>query len=161
MYYLGYSLLGALGIAIIIVVANFFLAVVRQKIQKAVLIRKDTRMRFTTEIINNIKIIKLNSWISYFTDKVAKARSSELSLSFLSVIMASFNVFMMFSLAPGLSLASFGVFFATDHSISLADGFACLQVMNSLNMPIRWIPQFIGTYLQFLVSMRRIQNFID
>ena len=75
--------------------------------------------------------------------------------------MASINIFMMFSLAPGIALASFGVFFATDHTISLANGFACLQVMNSLNMPIRWIPQFIGTFLQFMVSMRRIQNFID
>lgn len=118
-------------------------------------------MRFTTELINNVKIIKLNSWISYFTDKVTKARSSELYFSFLSVIVATFNVFTMFSLAPGLALASFGVFFATDHTISLANGFACLQVMNSLNMPIRWIPQFIGTFLQFMVSMRRIQKFID
>ena len=65
-YYMGYSLLGALGIAIILVVANFFLAILRQKVQKAVLKRKDTRMRFTTELINNVKIIKLNSWISYF-----------------------------------------------------------------------------------------------
>ena len=160
-YYLEYSLLGALGIAVILVVVNFFIAVVRQKIQKAVLKKKDTRMRFTTELINNVKIIKLNSWISYFTDKVTKARSSELYLSFLSVIVATFNVFTMFSLAPGLALASFGVFFATDHTISLANGFACLQVMNSLNMPIRWIPQFIGTFLQFMVSMRRIQKFID
>lgn len=65
-YYLGYSLLGAFGIAIVLVVINFFLAILGQKIQKVVLTRKDARMRYTTEMINNIKIIKLNSWIQYF-----------------------------------------------------------------------------------------------
>jgi ATP-binding cassette subfamily C (CFTR/MRP) protein 1 len=44
--------------------------------------------------------------------------------------------------------------------MSLAQGFACLQVLASLNMPIRWIPGFIGTLLQFTVSMRRIQKFL-
>ena len=65
-YYIGYSLLGALGIAAILVIVNFYIAVIKQKIQKAMLKKKDTRMRFTTELINNIKIIKLNSWVSYF-----------------------------------------------------------------------------------------------
>lgn len=44
--------------------------------------------------------------------------------------------------------------------MTIANGFAVLQVLNSLNMPIRWIPQFIGTLLSFTVSMRRIQRFL-
>lgn len=65
-YFLGYSILGAFGVAFVLVIINFFLAVLGQKIQKVVLARKDERMRYTTELINNIKIIKLNSWIQYF-----------------------------------------------------------------------------------------------
>ena len=72
-----------------------------------------------------------------------------------------FNVLVIFTLSPALVLASFGVFFATGHTMSLANGFACLQVMNSLNMPIRWIPQFVGVLLKFMVSMRRIQAFLN
>jgi ATP-binding cassette subfamily C (CFTR/MRP) protein 1 len=65
-YFLGYSIFGAFGIAFVLVFINFFLAIIGQKVQKVVLKRKDERMRFTTEFINNIKIIKLNSWIPYF-----------------------------------------------------------------------------------------------
>lgn len=65
-YFLGYSILGAFGIAFVLVFVNFYLAIIGQKIQKVVLTRKDERMRFTTEFINNIKIIKLNSWVPYF-----------------------------------------------------------------------------------------------
>jgi ATP-binding cassette, subfamily C (CFTR/MRP), member 1 len=66
-YFLGYSLLGAFGIAFVLVIINFFLAIIGQKVQKIVLARKDERMRYTTEMINNIKIIKLNSWVKYFS----------------------------------------------------------------------------------------------
>ena len=72
-----------------------------------------------------------------------------------------FNVLIIFTLSPALILAAFGVFFATGHTMSLANGFAWLQVMNSLNMPIRWIPQFVGILLKFMVSMRRIQAFLN
>lgn len=65
-YFLGYSLLGALGVSVVLVVINFFLAIIGQKVQKVVLTRKDQRMRYTTEMINNIKIIKLNSWTKHF-----------------------------------------------------------------------------------------------
>lgn len=70
------------------------------------------------------------------------------------------NVFIMFTLGPALILATFSIYFGTGHTITLAKGFAALQVLNSLNMPIRWIPSFIGTFLQFTVSMRRIQKFL-
>lgn len=65
-YFLGYSLLGALGVSVVLVIVNFFLAIIGQKVQKVVLTRKDQRMRYTTEMINNIKIIKLNSWTKHF-----------------------------------------------------------------------------------------------
>ncbi len=65
-YFFGLSLLGALGVAVVLVIIIFFIAIIGQKIQKVVLTRKDERMRFTTELINNIKIIKLNGWVKYF-----------------------------------------------------------------------------------------------
>ena len=65
-YYLGYSLFAAFGVAFFLVFVNFFIAVFEQRIQKVMLERKDKRMRYTTELINSIKIIKLNSWATYF-----------------------------------------------------------------------------------------------
>ena len=65
-YFFGLSLLGAFGVAFVVVIFNFFIAIIGQKVQKVVLERKDERMRFTTELINNIKIIKLNGWVKFF-----------------------------------------------------------------------------------------------
>jgi len=159
-YFFGYSLFGAFGVSFLLVVANFMLSIVGQKIQKVVLTRKDERMRFTTEVINNIKIIKLNSWIRYFIDKVVKARSNEVGSIRWSFYLMGANIFLMFILGPMLILSTYGIFFGTNHTITLAKGFAALQVLNSLNTPLRWIPSFVGTLLQFSVSMRRIQKFL-
>lgn len=94
------------------------------------------------------------------SDKVNKARNKEIvAIVWTYVLMAS-NVFIIFTLGPALILTTFSIFFASGNTIDLGTGFACLQVLNSLNMPIRWIPQFIGTFLQFTVSMRRIQKFL-
>lgn len=45
------------------IVLNYFTAILTARRQNAVLTAKDSRMRTITETINNIKIIKLNSWI--------------------------------------------------------------------------------------------------
>lgn len=159
-YYFGYSLLGAFGIAIVIIIINFILAVIGQKIQKVVLARKDERMRFTTELINNIKIIKLNSWAYYFIDKLSGARGREIQSYRWGFYMMGVNIAIMFLLGPLLIMSTYGIFFSTGHTITVAKGFAALQVLNSLNMPLRWIPGFIGSLLQFTVSMRRIEKFL-
>ena len=44
--------------------------------------------------------------------------------------------------------------------MGIAQAFAVTQVMFSLEEPIRWIPQFIGVFTEFLISMRRIQNYL-
>ena len=44
--------------------------------------------------------------------------------------------------------------------MGIAQAFAVTQVMFSLEEPIRWIPQFIGVFTEFLISMRRIQKFL-
>ena len=160
LFFFGYSLLGAFGVSFVLIIINFMLAIIGQKIQKRVLARKDTRMRFTTELINNIKIIKLNSWIKYFNDKLTNARNSEVGSIRCTFYFMALNIFIIFALGPMLILSTYGIFFATGHTISLGQGMAALQVLNSLNTPIRWIPSFIGTLLQFSVSMRRIEKFL-
>lgn len=35
-----------------------------------------------------------------------------------------------------------------------------MQVLYAMDEPIRWIPQFIGFFMEFLVSMRRVQKFL-
>jgi hypothetical protein len=40
--------------------------------------KKDDRMNLTTEVINNIKMIKLYSWTESFLKKISQKRKAEL-----------------------------------------------------------------------------------
>jgi len=95
-----------------------------------------------------------------YSDKVNASRAKEISIIVWTYLVLAANIFLMFLLSPSLTLATFSIFFGLGNTMSLAQGFACLQVLGQLNMPIRWIPQFIGIFLQFTVSMRRIQKFL-
>ena len=44
--------------------------------------------------------------------------------------------------------------------MSLADGFAWMQIIYSLDQPMRWLPEFLGVFMEFVVSMKRIQKFL-
>jgi hypothetical protein len=42
------------------------------------MIKKDDRMNITTEVINNIKMIKLYSWTESFLNRISEKRKIEL-----------------------------------------------------------------------------------
>jgi ABC-type bacteriocin/lantibiotic exporter with double-glycine peptidase domain len=159
-YYFGVYLFAAFGIAFVMIVLNFFIAIWNSKLQDKVLERKDKRMNTTTEVVNNIKIIKLNSWVKYFIDKVGVERNKELSTIKKSLLVNSLEIITAFLMSPFFMITTFGVFMLCGNSMSTATGFAALQVLFAIDEPIRWIPQFIGTFMEFLVSMRRIQRFL-
>ena len=60
------------------IVLSYFTAIWNSNIEDTVLKRKDERMNATTEFINSMKIIKLNSWVRHFIEKVTFKRNREL-----------------------------------------------------------------------------------
>lgn len=159
-YYVGYFVFVIFIMGGITIVVNYFFAKINAGIQKKALERKDRRMNATTEIVNNIKIIKLNSWNDYFINKVFSLRSLELFQVRKGYIINSLEIIISWVITPYILLFTFSLFFLTDHDLSLANAFACMHVMYSLESPIKWIPNFIGYLMEFVVSMNRIQKFL-
>jgi len=57
----------------------FFAVGLYQNAQEAVIMRrKDRRMRVTAESINNMKMLKLNSWQESFLARIFRRRAKEL-----------------------------------------------------------------------------------
>mmetsp|Transcript_41879 Transcript_41879/g.48423 ORF Transcript_41879/g.48423 Transcript_41879/m.48423 type:complete len:94 (-) Transcript_41879:1472-1753(-) len=77
-YHFTYYLFVPIGISVLMIFANYFLAKWMARIEASVLEKKDRRMNIVTEVMNNIKIIKLNSWVKYFINKVTVQRNKEL-----------------------------------------------------------------------------------
>ena len=159
-YYFGYSLFAGIGFGIIFTFLNYLIGLGRAALQKRILKEKDKRMRATTEVINNIKAIKLNSWIDMFIKKIFKTRNKELIYIRLGLLVDFSGVFLGWILSPGLFISTLLVFYLTGNDISLPKAFAAMQVFKMLELPMRWVPQFISAFMEFKVSMKRIHRFL-
>jgi ABC-type bacteriocin/lantibiotic exporter with double-glycine peptidase domain len=60
--YVGYSFFAGLGIFLVSFLVNGAFGLWLNKIYADVMKRKDARMEETTEALNNMKTLKLNSW---------------------------------------------------------------------------------------------------
>ncbi|CAI2359203.1 unnamed protein product [Moneuplotes crassus] len=161
LYYFGWFLLPSLGVAVLLVILNFYIAIWNSRIQDEVLERKDKRMNTTTEVVNNIKVIKLNSWGRFFIDKVARLRKREIHSVNKGLVVNTVEIITAFIMSPVFMVGTFFLFFVFGNTMILAHAFAARHVFYSLEEPIRWVPQFVGTFAEFLVSMRRIEKFLQ
>ena len=64
--YIGASFLAGLGVFLIAFVINTFLSKLQARLQKVYMKKTDARISATTECFNNIKMLKLYSWIEPF-----------------------------------------------------------------------------------------------
>jgi hypothetical protein len=61
-YYVGLSFLAGLAVFVLAFVTNASFGYCLGEVQKTIMKRKDARMNETTEALNHIKSLKLNSW---------------------------------------------------------------------------------------------------
>ena len=140
---------------------NYIAAIFTSRRQKKVLEAKDVRMRSIAEAFNCIKIIKLNSWIENFTEKIKKLRDNEILMCKLRYLVSWVNITFIYLLPLLLILTVFSVSIKSGIKMKVSEAFAALQVLVLLREPTRWLPFFIGMMMEFSVSMKRIQNFLQ
>lgn len=140
--------------------SNIIMSKLVQKFVNSMLKSKDKRMNIITEVINSIKIIKLNSWISFFLEKIAIQRNEELGSVRKKLTTHLFQIYLNWFISPILMISTFAFYFLDGNTMSLGTGFACFQIFDLLHEPMAWIPNFLGIFMSFMVSIKRIQKFL-
>ena len=77
--YLGISFSFGLAVLIIFLLINYFMQKSFKKLQKRRQANMDKRLRMTTAILFNLKVLKLYSWDDFFYDKLNDLREIELN----------------------------------------------------------------------------------
>jgi len=89
----------------------------------------DARMNVLTEIVNNIKIIKLNSYIESFFKKLQDSRMKEISAYYWRFFVGFLNYLSSISVPPLLSLVCFSLLVAHGFDMSVSDAFAAVNIL--------------------------------
>ncbi|KAH7041035.1 P-loop containing nucleoside triphosphate hydrolase protein [Microdochium trichocladiopsis] len=158
----GWSMLAGIGVMIIMIPINGFIARFMKRLQKQQMKNKDSRSRLIAEIINNMKSIKLYAWSTAFMNKLNYVRN-DLELKNLRRIGAA-QAFANFtwSTTPFLvSCSTFAIFLWTENApLSTSIVFPALALFNLLTFPLSVLPMVITSIIEATVAAGRLTEFL-
>ncbi|KAJ2907230.1 hypothetical protein MKZ38_006524 [Zalerion maritima] len=158
----GWSMLAGIGVMIIMIPINGFIARIMKNLQKKQMKNKDSRSRLIAEIVNNMKSIKLYAWGSAFMNKLNFIRNEQ-ELKTLRKIGAgqAFANFTWSSTPFLVSCSTFAVFVLTkDEPLTTSIVFPALSLFNLLTFPLAILPMVITSIVEASVAVGRITDFL-
>ncbi|KAL2539145.1 ABC transporter C family member 8 [Abeliophyllum distichum] len=139
---------------------NVPFAKILQKCQTEFMIAQDKRLRSMSEILNNMKIIKLQSWEEKFKSLLESFRGLEFKWLAESQYKKTYNT-VLYWMAP--TIVSSVIFFGCVLFRSPFDAgtiFTVLAALRTMSEPVRIIPEALSILIQVNVSLKRINLFL-
>ncbi|CAE6434162.1 unnamed protein product [Rhizoctonia solani] len=162
-----YNLLGwpaFVGVAIMIVSLplNTFIARVLKKMQGVQMKNRDKRTRLMSELLNNIKSIKLYAWEDSFIRRILTVRNEQ-ELKMLRKIGVTTAV--STTLWSGIPLlVAFGSFataaYTSDKPLTADVIFPCISLFNLLQFPLAMFASITSQLVEAAVAVTRIRKFL-
>ena len=158
--FFSFSFFAGLGILVLFFLINLKVTKLFHFYQKKMLAKKDIRMRKSTEIFDNIKILKLYNWEKQFMKKLLLARKDEMDAMLTRFNVTTTNI-SLFWLCPSLvACATLGLYQYLNDKLSISTMLIGLSLFNKLQDPIRQLPSIINNIIESAVSLKRIEEYI-
>lgn len=157
----GPSMFAGVGVMILMIPLNGVIARMMKKLQITQMKNKDSRTRLMTEILNNIKSIKLYAWNTAFMNKLSHIRN-DLELNTLRKIGATQAIanFTWQSTPFLVSCSTFTVFVLTsDRPLTTEIVFPALTLFNLLTFPLSILPMVITSVIESSVAVKRLMEY--
>lgn len=157
----GFSMFAGVGAMIAMIPINGVIARISKNLQKKQMKNKDARTRLMTEILNNMKSIKLYAWTTAFMNKLNFIRNDQElnTLRKIGATMALANF--TWSTTPFfVSCSTFAVFVLTGNRALTTDiVFPALTLFNLLTFPLAILPMVITSIIEASVAVGRLTSF--
>lgn len=163
-----YSLLGNamwIGVFILVITVplNTRIFKFQKKLQKDQMKIKDERTGLISEILNNIKSLKLYAWENPFKNKLSYVRNEKELKNLKKIgIFQACNQFIFNSTPFMVSCSTFGLFIVLYKGTPLTTDlvFTALALFNLLGFPLMTLPWTIGNIIESQVSLQRLTEFL-
>lgn len=157
----GLSMFAGVGMMVIMVPINGLIAKIMKTLQKKQMKTKDSRTRLMTEILNNMKSIKLYAWTQAFMGKLNQVRNNEELVTLRKIGATQAFANFTWSTTPFLvSCSTFTVFVLTQKTpLSTDIVFPALTLFNLLTFPLAVLPMVITAIIEASVAVGRLTEF--
>ncbi|PON96124.1 ATP-binding cassette containing protein [Trema orientale] len=132
-----------------------------QKCQYEFMVAQDERLRSTSEILNSMKIIKLQSWEENFKNLINSHRDRELKWLTEAQIKKVYGS-LLYWMSPTIvsSVVFLGCALFQSAPLNASTIFTVLATLRSMGEPVRMIPEALSVMIQVKVSFDRLNSFL-
>ncbi|KAA8523564.1 hypothetical protein F0562_009987 [Nyssa sinensis] len=157
---LGLASVAAFGATIFVMLANVPLGSLEEKFQDNIMKSKDKRMKATSEILRNMRILKLQGWEMKFLSKIVELRNIETGWLKRYVYTSALTTFVYWVAPTFVSVATFCACFLMGIPLESGKILSALATFRILQEPIYSLPDTISNIVQAKVSIDRIASFL-
>ncbi|KAI3888513.1 hypothetical protein MKW92_005435, partial [Papaver armeniacum] len=142
-------------------VLNVPFAKLLQTYQTQFMVAQDERLRATSEVLNNMKIIKLQSWEDNFKNLIKSLRDREFKWLSKIQIQKSYGT-ALYWMSPTLvsSVVFLGCILVKNASLNASTIFTILATLRTMSEPVKLIPEALSAIIQVKVSLDRLNTFL-
>ncbi|XP_022139647.1 ABC transporter C family member 3-like [Momordica charantia] len=157
---LGLASIAALVATIVVMLVNIPLGKLQEKFQDKIMESKDTRMKATSEILRNMRILKLQGWEMKFLSKISELRNIEAGWLKKFLYTMSVTTFVFWGAPTFVSVVTFGTCMFVGIPLESGKVLSALATFRILQEPIYNLPDTISMVVQTKVSLDRIVSFL-
>lgn len=160
---LGIATIAGVTVMLLLIPINGYITSIYRRSQQRVMREKDKRSKMLNEILSGIKVLKLYGWELSFIDQIKKIRGREVaSLRSQSYYMSIIT----FTLSCGpVFVAVFSfltyILISEENNLDPSKAFVSLSLFNLIRLPLTFLPLMLTFGTMFVVSMRRIADYIN
>ncbi|KAH5535557.1 hypothetical protein HBI27_170090 [Parastagonospora nodorum] len=158
---LGYSSIAGIGMMIILLPINMYVAKQFSKIQKLILAATDARIHTTNEVLTNIRIIKFFAWEQRFVGLVNAKRYTELKHLRTRYILWAVAATIWSGSPVFITFLSFYVYTNVEHKPLIPSvAFTALSLFQILRIPLDQLADMVAHVQESKVSVDRIEEYL-
>ncbi|QHO18811.1 hypothetical protein HN51_061541 [Arachis hypogaea] len=156
----GLASIAAFVATVIVMLLNLPVASLQEKYQNKLMEFKDKRMKSTSEILKNMRILKLQAWEMKFLEKIIQLRKAE-EIWLKKFVIGSVIIRFLFFNAPSfVAVVTFGTCVLMGIPLESGKILSALATFRILQIPIYSLPDTISMIAQTKVSLDRITSFL-
>jgi ABC-type multidrug transport system fused ATPase/permease subunit len=157
---LGLAAFAALAATVLTMLANIPLGRIEQNYQEKTMNAKDARMNAMSEILQNMRILKLQGWELIFLSKIKDLRKVEMNWIKKYVHTSSMLISVFFGAPAFVAMITFGTCILFGIPLETGKVLSALATFRQLQGPIHSLPDAISSIIQTKVSLDRICSFL-
>ncbi|KAI3496847.1 hypothetical protein L1887_39225 [Cichorium endivia] len=157
---LGISSLAAFVATIIVVSTNIPFGRFQKKFQEKLMISKDKRMKTTSEILKNMRILKLHGWEMKFLSRILDIRRDEARWLYKNVFTMAMTTFAFWVAPTFVAITTFGTCILAGIPLDPGKVLSAVATFKILQESAYNLPETVSMIAQTRVSLDRIASFL-